>query len=302
MTHLDFDPDALQQDARRAAERHDAVGLCAALDTYLRYGSVQKAATSPKTVAAYRRAVQVYVPWTVMERVDLLAVRPQQADRFVAYLGAPPPRGLNLRPASVALRVAGVRGMYRALAWAEVADNSAFARVRVAGERTPGIVLNPPYQGEIDQALPHLDPQGQLLLLLCGHTGLRIAEALALTTMDLEQGGTRVRVRGKGGKVRVVPLGARVRAALAGVSPAPDGRLFTWNTDQAAYRVGQGFTAAGLIWRGFHAARKYSASRLYAATGNLERVATHLGHASTDTTRRYVQFPEDEVADVLESL
>ena len=45
---------------------------------------------------------------------------------------------------------------------------------------------DPPYQGEIDQALSHLEPQGQLLLW-CGHADLQIAEVLALTLADIEQ-------------------------------------------------------------------------------------------------------------------
>ena len=133
------------------------------------------------------------------------------------------------------------------------------------------------------------------LLLLCAHSGLRITEALGVTRADLQD--RLLEVRGKGGKVRRVPLGARVRGALDGLPPLDaDGHLFSWTYGQATYRTQQAFGRAGLTWRGFHAARKHSGTRLYAATRDFTRVGLFLGHASVDTTRRYVAVESDDVA------
>ena len=77
---------------------------------------------------------------------------------------------------------------------------------------------NPPYLHEVDQVLPHCDARHAALMLLCAHAGLRVSEALALTTADVH--GASLTVRGKGGRVRRVPLGRSAnmherRAALS---------------------------------------------------------------------------------------
>ncbi len=62
------------------------------------------------------------------------------------------------------------------------------------------------------------------------------------------------------------------------------------------------FRAAGRAdaWRGFHAARKHSGTRLYSATKDFTRVGLFLGHSSVDTTRRYVAVEQDDVASEVE--
>jgi integrase/recombinase XerC len=53
-------------------------------------------------------------------------------------------------------------------------------------------------------------------------------------------------------------------------------------------------------FRGFHAGRKYAGTQLYAATKDFTRVAGFLGHEQVDTTRRYVEVPEDDLDDIVE--
>ena len=66
--------------------------------------------------------------------------------------------------------------------------------------------------------------------------------------------------------------------------------------------MGLAFRAAGHgdAWRGFHAARKHSGTRLYRATRDFTRVGVFLGHASVDTTRRYGALEENEVQNEVE--
>ena len=60
--------------------------------------------------------------------------------------------------------------------------------------------------------IPWIAARDMAVLSLCYGAGLRIAEALSLTRADLE--GTAMRVTGKGGKTRLVPLISSVRAAI----------------------------------------------------------------------------------------
>ncbi|WP_104992170.1 tyrosine-type recombinase/integrase [Deinococcus sp. NW-56] len=296
---------ALRVRAVEAASTYDAEGLVQVTLAYLLAGSRKGARGSGKTRAAYALAVRDFVPWARDAGVQLLRPGRRDGGRYVAHLQTRPSRGRGrtgaLSAATVAQYVAGVRALYRALRWAGATEAQPFEDAHVPPDPTPGIVKNPPYLREIDDVLAHCDPRLAALLLLCAHGGLRAGEALGVRADDL-QGGT-VTVRGKGGKVRRVPLGRRTRTALAGLSPLrADGTLFEWTYAQAAYRLRQAFRQAGHghAWRGFHAARKHSGTRLYRATRDFTRVGLFLGHSSVDTTRRYVAVDDHDVAGEVE--
>lgn len=299
MEHLS--DQALRVHAVRAAAVHDSEGLVLLLRTYLRSGSRQGARTSHKTVAAYTLAVQTFVPWAQDNGVQLLRPGRRDAGRYVAHLQTRPNHGRGRAPylsaATVAQYVAGARALYRALEWAGAADLQPFSRVSVRLDPTASIVKNPPYQEELEDVLTACEPRLAALLLLCAHSGLRIGEALAVRRGDIR--GQQLTVHGKGGKRRMVPLGRRVRAALVDLSPTrlPDG-YFEWTYSQASHLMKATFAASGHAgkWRGFHAARKASGTRLYKATRDFTRVSLFLGHASVDTTRRYVAVQQDDVA------
>lgn len=301
---LDMTDEALRVRAVRAAADSDVDDLLALLDAYLLGGSKRGARLSPKTRAAYALAARDFVGWAGAAGVSLLRPGRRDGGRYVAHLQTRPNRGRgrhqSLSAATVAQYVAGARALYRALRWAGATTLDPFADVTPPPDPTPGIVKNPPYHREVEDALAFCDEPLAALLLLCAHGGLRVSEALALTAADVTNG--RLQVHGKGGKLRVVPLSQRAREALARVVPQPDGRFFAWNYAAAAYRLRKAFRAAGHgpAWRGFHAARKASGTRLYHRTKDFTRVGLFLGHASVDTTRRYVQVPDDDVAHLVE--
>ncbi|WP_102127690.1 tyrosine-type recombinase/integrase [Deinococcus planocerae] len=296
---------ALRVRAVEAAALYDGEALAAVTRAYMLTASRKGARTSRKTLDAYALAVRDFVPWARENGVQLLRPGRRDGGRYVAWLQTRASQGNGragrLSAATVAQYVAGTRALYRALRWAGATDAQPFENAHVPPDPTPGIVRNPPYGPEVDAALTHCEPRLAALLLLCAHAGLRVGEALGLLGGDFSPSASqpnRVTVRGKGGRVRTVPLGRRVRAALAALPPAaPDARLFEWNYAQATYRMGKAFRAAGHgdVWRGFHAARKHSGTRLYRATKDFTRVGLFLGHASVDTTRRYVAVPEDDV-------
>lgn len=300
-----LDDRALRVRAVEAASTYDDDMLTMITHAYMTVASRKGARTSRRTLEAYALAVKDYVRWA--ERTGVSVLRPGRRDggRYVAHLQTRPSQGRGrsgpLSAATAAQYVAGARALYRALSWAGATDAHPFQDAHVAPDPTPGIVRNPPYLHEIDQVLPHCDARLAALTLLCAHAGLRVSEALALTAADVH--GASLTVRGKGGRVRRVPLGRRVRDALNAAPPLDaDGRLFDWKYAQATYRMRKAFRAAGLgeAWRGFHAARKHSGTRLYQATRDFTRVGLFLGHASVDTTRRYVAVQDNDVASEVE--
>jgi integrase/recombinase XerC len=149
-------------------------------------------------------------------------------------------------------------------------------------ENTPGLALR-------DTAL---------FTLLYG-CGLRISEALALDVRDAPIAGTGLRVLGKGGKHRMVPVLPAVAEAIAaylasrgGATPeaplflgARGGRLDPAVAQRAlrTYR-----RLAGLPEHATpHALRHSFATHLLGAGADLRAIQELLGHASLSTTQRY---------------
>lgn len=148
-----------------------------------------------------------------------------------------------------------------------------------------------------------------LLLLLYG-SGLRIAEALALTAGVLPVGRT-LRVTGKRGKSRVVPVVDAVQQAiaayaaccpypLAGASPLFIGaRGGPLNADVVRRSVRSARQRLGLPDSLTpHALRHSFATHLLAGGADLRSLQELLGHASLSSTQIYTQVDAAQLLDV----
>ncbi|MFZ0017673.1 MAG: tyrosine recombinase XerC [Acetobacteraceae bacterium] len=146
-----------------------------------------------------------------------------------------------------------------------------------------------------------------LFTLLYG-CGLRIAEALALDVRDAP--GTTLRVVGKGGKERIVPVLPAVQEAVAAwlaLHPdrQPDSPLFLGarggRLDPAvAQRTLRNFRRLyGLPEHATpHALRHSFATHLLAGGADLRSIQDLLGHASLSTTQRYTAVDEARLVEV----
>ncbi len=148
---------------------------------------------------------------------------------------------------------------------------------------------------------PWIAARDAAVMALCYGCGLRIGEALALTpAMLAEHGGQSLRIAGKGGRVRLVPVLAAVSAAIeeylalcpyaaAAGEPiffgARGGRLQPAVLQRAMARM-RG--ALGLPDSATpHALRHSFATHLLSAGGDLRTIQELLGHASLATTQVY---------------
>ncbi|MCL6595842.1 MAG: tyrosine-type recombinase/integrase [Firmicutes bacterium] len=135
------------------------------------------------------------------------------------------------------------------------------------------------------------------LILECG---LREAEATALRVRDVDlstRGQEGVRVRGKGGKERFVPLppGYESRALLRRLAAGRDGAEFVFTarggmplTTSAVRKAWARIRrAAGVDGYSVHSLRHTAATRMLERTGDLQLVSRLLGHSSVAVTARY---------------
>lgn len=227
---------------------------------------------------------------------------------FRAYLAAR--RGDGVAGVSNARALSALRGLFRWLDRNGVVRNHALQQIR-----SPRLPRPAPRPLSADDAGALLDDAGDerapwiaardtaLFTLLYG-CGLRIGEALALARGVLPLGET-LRVLGKGGKERIVPVLPAVRAAIdayIAACPYPGGRkdpLFLGarggrlNPGVVQKRVRTLRARLGLPDTATpHKLRHSFATHLLAGGGDLRAIQELLGHASLSTTQRYAEVDE----------
>ncbi len=136
-----------------------------------------------------------------------------------------------------------------------------------------------------DRADQSGDPRDSLMLYLALHAGLRVHEIAKVHADHVE--GDELRVRGKGGRSRLIPMSPALRLAMRHRT----GYLFPGRED--------GHLSAGYVQKKIdrllpagwtpHALRHAAAEAVYEASGcDLFATQAFLGHSKPETTRRYV--------------
>jgi site-specific recombinase XerD len=247
---------------------------------------------SDATRRAYRVDVEEFCAWLRRRRTALEAVDVRVLASYVAELGAARPgrRPRRLAPATIARKVAAVRGFLRFTLGSERAPDGSFA------PRRPRRLPDAPKAAEIDAALAALEGEGLLalrnraLLELVYSAGLRSAEAVGLDLGDVDFEQELVRVRGKGGKERVVPLGEEaarwvgryLRDARPGLARGAENALFL----SARGRRLDTSTLRRLLPHP-HRLRHAFATHLLEGGADLRTIQELLGHSSLSTTQIY---------------
>lgn len=218
-----------------------------------------------------------------------------------------------LRPETRKSIRAGLRSFYRwAVAAGHVATSPADGLLSV---RVPQTLPRPVTDEALAAALAACDDKRRLAVYLGAYAGLRRAEIAAVHPRDIVDGA--LRVRGKGGRDRIVPLhpilagaigdeltrrrGGDVGTGFDYMRPwiSADGWLFPSRDDSGApvppdtiYQWLREVLPEG--WSG-HKLRHRFASRAYAVQRDLLAVQRLLGHSKPETTARYAAVPDDSL-------
>ncbi|MBC7137561.1 MAG: tyrosine recombinase XerC [Defluviimonas sp.] len=221
-----------------------------------------------------------------------------------AWMASERGRGVGAR--SLARALSSVRSFYRWLSDREGFDATAVLAARSPRFRRP--LPRPLAEDAARAMIAMVEDQarqpwtaardGAVLTLLWG-CGLRISEALGLTGADAPLPPV-LRITGKGGRERIVPVLPAARDAVAEylrLCPWPAARgapLFrglrggALNPRQVARAMEQARMSLGLPATATpHALRHSFATHLLAAGGDLRAIQELLGHASLSTTQAY---------------
>ena len=273
---------------------------------------------SPATIEAYRSDVAGFLGFLArhwggpagMARLASVTITDMRA-----WMAAERRNGLSAR--SLARRLSAVKSFFRWLGAEEGIDAPA-----VASTRGPKLDTRLPRPVSVDAAKAVLDRAGfeheenwliardtAVVTLLYG-AGLRISEALGITG-DQVPLGEDIRIIGKGGRERIVPILPVTRAAvdryiqLAPFEPAPGVPIFRGvrggplnpraiQKSMATIRATLGLPATATP----HALRHSFATHLLEAGGDLRTIQELLGHASLATTQVYTGVNEAHLMEI----
>ena len=277
---------------------------------------------SAQTIRAYRTDVTGFLAFLAEHTGDSIGparlARVTQSD-MRAWMAHERARGVAAR--SLARSLSAVKGFARWLAERDGFDPTAIlaARSPKFQRKLPRPLSEPAAKEVIGLmgSLPREDwvaaRDAAVVTLLYG-CGLRISEALSLSGADAPLPEV-LRIRGKGGKERVVPVLPAARAAVNEylrlcpfpIADEPDDALFRGtrggplNPRLIAGAMAQARGALGLPATATpHALRHSFATHLLAAGGDLRAIQDLLGHASLSTTQAYTAVDASRLMEIYE--
>jgi integrase/recombinase XerC len=293
------------------------------VEEYLRHLTKERD-VSPNTVTAYRRDLEAFVAflggyygiesWT-WEGVDRLAMR-----GFLAHLSR---RGVGKR--TMARTLSGVRSFYRWMHRNEMVENNPARAVGAPKQDKylPGYLdraqIDLLFQLAEARAMEgaFVDVRNLAILELFYSTGIRLSELQGLSRGDLDLVSQQAKVRGKGRKERIVPIGDHASLALRNYEAKRDEllRLATGRVERAAFflsRTGRrmGVRMVQKVVSAFleqidedaglsvHSLRHTFATHLLDAGADLRAVQELLGHASISTTQIYTHTSVERLKQV----
>ena len=294
-----------------------SAGAADARDQWLRHMASVRG-MRPATLTAYRADLDGYLGFLGQHlggpvgRGALGDVQTADLRSWMAW-----ERGQGLSPRSVARRLSAVKSFYAWLHTTHGIDAPAVNAMRGPRlkQRLPRPVSPDAAKSLLEQAQSQAGPgwiaarDTAVLTLLYG-CGLRISEALSLRQSDAPLGDV-LRMTGKGGKMRLVPVLPVAREAvetyrdLCPHACAPGDALFLGvrggemgprpiQKMMQQLRAQLGLPASATP----HALRHSFATHLLQAGGDLRTIQELLGHASLSTTQVYAGLDERHLMDI----
>lgn len=266
---------------------------------------------SPLTCASYARDIRILLNY--LSNGDLEQVQVANIRQMIAQS-----HGKGLSPKSLARILSAWRGFYHYLIRDHHFRLNPCIGVRVpkSAQKLPH-VLSPDETAQLLNFAPNdaLAARDSAMFELFYSSGLRLAELTQLKPVDVNFEEGTVRVLGKGGKTRIVPVGEQALQALK-----------LW-LEQRTYLLQPGVTALFLSHRGVaisgrtiahrlkqrgklqglhqnvhpHILRHSFASHVLQSSGDLRAVQEMLGHAQITSTQVYTHLDFQHLAKVYDA-
>ncbi len=288
------------------------------LADFFNYLSIEKGLAS-NTISAYRLDIEKFFHYLSTNQLLLEQVTPEKLTYYVAWLRGMENTEFKIGESSIARNVISIRSYFTYLAKEHKFNNPA------TNFKPPKIGKRLPKALTIDQVMSMLNIVGsdlissrdKALVELLYATGARVSELINLNTLDIStvdmQSGTTttVKLKGKGGKERVVPIGSYAVAAINDYLVRSRPTLLKVSTQKALFLNQRGgrlsrqsawnLVASAAERAGLsdqvtpHSMRHSFATHLLDGGANIRVVQELLGHASVTTTQIYTLITIDRL-------
>ena len=266
---------------------------------------------SPHTLTAYRSDLSQLLTFALREKgafasaqdVDHLLLR-----RYLAGLSK------DTKKSSIGRKLAALRSFFRFLV-----RRGMLAKNPAELIATPKKEQRLPFHLDIDQATALMEAtdsqlknalRDRAILELLYSSGLRVSELTGLNIGELDVTGGTVRVTGKGGKERIVPVGSRaleaLRAYLDQRTDATANNALFLNTRngrinrRSVTRIIDTHVLRIAAFKRIspHTLRHTFATHMLEGGADLRAIQELLGHASLSTTQKYTHVSIDRLMEV----
>ncbi len=280
---------------------------------YINFLQVEKG-LAKNSVDAYSRDLRKYLLFMRDRGID----EPHlvRKEDITSFLSEERSRGFS--PGTLARYVSSIRGFHKFMLREGFSTNFPVSSLKTP--KTPRLLPRVLNQEEarklLDQPIPR-DPKGlrdKAILETLYATGMRISELISLNLDDLDLKENEIRVIGKGGKERVIPVGRAAERSLedyialgrpqflrGGFSKAlflnqRGGRL----SRSGAWRILKGYAQRVALGEKMspHTLRHSFATHLLENGADLLHIQEMLGHSSIRTTQVYTHVTREQVRKV----
>ena len=266
---------------------------------------------SPHTLAAYHSDLAQMLAFALHDKGETVSA--QDIDhlflrRYLAGLAK------STKKSSIGRKLAAIRSFFRFLLRRGIIAKNPAELIA-----TPKKEQRLPFHLDIDQATTLMEApddaqkhvlRDRAILELLYSSGLRVSELTGLDFTELDLAGGMVRVTGKGGKERIVPVGCRAQAALQEYIDQREnmtgkGAVFLNTRGDRINRrsVARIIDAHVMQIAAFkrispHTLRHTFATHMLEGGADLRAIQELLGHASLSTTQKYTHVSIDRLMEV----
>ena len=284
------------------------------LESYLRHLTLERG-LSKNTLAAYKNDLDKYLQFLEQRSLDPVAASAKDLEEFSISVAN------SLSASSRARLMASLRGYHKFLVMENLRVDDPTKRLRA-----PKLALRLPKalsQQEVmqlieasgpapeDESTDYLRLRNRAIVELMYSTGARVSEIVSLDLDEVDDSGL-MRVRGKGSKERLVPVGSYAKAALDAYLVRSRPALAARGVARALFLNQRGNrlsrqsiweiiqkAAAGLEKEvSPHSLRHSFATHLLEGGADVRVVQELLGHASVTTTQIYTMVSVDTLREV----
>ena len=288
--------------------------MSAPLDSYLRHLTLERG-LSKNTLSAYRNDLEKYFAFLEKRSQDPQSASSKDVEDFSISVVS------ELSASSRARLMASLRGYHKFLVMENLRVDDPTKRIRA-----PKLALRLPKalsQSEVmqlieasgpapdDESADYLRLRNRAIVELMYSTGARVSEIVGLDLDEVDDSGL-MRVRGKGSKERLVPVGSYAKAALDAYLVRSRPILSSKGSARALFLNQRGSRLSRQsIWEIIqkageglekevspHSLRHSFATHLLEGGADVRVVQELLGHASVTTTQIYTMVSVDTLREV----